>query len=154
MQWGDLLGHQTMTNVLFDKRRLSLHRQAVIHDSYHVFHNFLLLLQKKNKVGKPDRKHGLWFCMIEVVKCTVINIGRKKKHLQHTAPVWWQLTTYKRRVPTFQSASALLPPGPPQQEAQQIEYKHGGLGECAEEGFVVLLSLENVLWEESTGRSG
>lgn len=56
-------------------------------------------------------------------------------------------------MPALQSASALLPPGPPQQETQQIQDKHGGLGERAEEGFVVLLSLENVLWEESTGGS-
>lgn len=63
------------------------------------------------------------------------------------------LTTYKRRVSAFQSASALLPPRSPQQETQQIEHKHGGLGECAEKGFVVLLSLENVLREEATGGS-
>lgn len=56
--------------------------------------------------------------------------------------------TYKQRAPAFQSAGALLPPGPPQQEAQQIQHKHGGLGERAEEGFVVLLPLEDVLQEE------
>ncbi len=61
--------------------------------------------------------------------------------------------TYKGRVAPFQSAGALLPPGPPQQEAQQIEHKHGGLGECAEEGFVVLLSFEDVLQEEPTAGS-
>lgn len=59
------------------------------------------------------------------------------------------VTTYKRRVSAFQRAGALLPPGPPQQEAQQIQDKHGGLGECAEEGFVVLLPSENVLQKES-----
>lgn len=45
-------------------------------------------------------------------------------------------------------AGALLPPGTPQQETQQVQHKHGGLGERAEEGFVVLLPLENVLWKE------
>lgn len=75
------------------------------------------------------------------------------KTFKHTAPVWWEcgLTTYKRWVPAFQRAGALLPPRPPQQETKQVEHKHGGLGERAEEGFVVLLSLENVLKEESTG---
>lgn len=62
------------------------------------------------------------------------------------------MATYKRRVPPFQGASALLPPGPPQQETQQVQHKHGGLGECAEEGFVVLLSLEDVLHEEINRR--
>lgn len=71
----------------------------------------------------------------------------------NTLPRWRGsgLITHKRSVPAFQGAGALLPPGPPQQEAQQVQHKHGGLGECAEEGFVVVLSLENVLREESTG---
>lgn len=60
-------------------------------------------------------------------------------------------TTYKRGVaPAFQAAGALLPPGPPQQEAQQIQHKHGGLGEGAEEGLVVVLLLENVLQEKQS----
>lgn len=84
-----------------------------------------------------------------------MSFAEKKKHLntfKHTVHMLEEcaLTTYKRRVPAFESASALLPPGPPQQETQQIQHKHGGLGECAEEGFVVLLSLENVLRGEST----
>lgn len=84
--------------------------------------------------------------------------GEKKQYLKHLnilppCSECGALTTYKRRVSAFQSASALLPPRPPQQETQQIEYKHGGLGECAEEGFVVLLPLENILQEESTGGS-
>lgn len=56
-------------------------------------------------------------------------------------------------MPAFQRPGALLPPGPPQQETQQVEHEHGGLGERAEEGLVVLLPLENVLREESTGRT-
>lgn len=56
-------------------------------------------------------------------------------------------------MPPLQRAGALLPPGTPQQETQQIQHKHGGLGKGAEEGFVVFLLLENVLKEESTGRS-
>lgn len=56
-------------------------------------------------------------------------------------------------MPVLQRAGALLPPGTPEQETQQIQHKHGGLGEGAEEGFVVFLLLENVLKEESTGRS-
>lgn len=42
-------------------------------------------------------------------------------------------------------AGALLPPGPPQQETQQVEHEHGGLGEGAKEGLVVVLPLEDVL---------
>lgn len=74
---------------------------------------------------------------------------------EHTAPQWHinVLTTYKCSVPALQRAGALLPPGTPEEETQQIQHKHGGLGEGAEEGFVVLLLLENVLKEESTGRS-
>lgn len=53
----------------------------------------------------------------------------------------------------LQRAGALLPPGTPQQETQQIQHKHGGLGEGAEEGLVVFLLLENVLKAESTGGS-
>lgn len=53
--------------------------------------------------------------------------------------------TYKRRVAAFQSAGAPLPPWPPQQEPQQIQDEHGGLGERAEKGLVVLLTLEDVL---------
>lgn len=55
----------------------------------------------------------------------------------------------------LQGATALLPPGAPQQEAQQIENKHGGLGEGAEERFVVVLPLEDVLERRSAEkRSG
>lgn len=74
---------------------------------------------------------------------------------EHTAPQWCvdALTTYKCGVPVLQRAGALLPPGTPQQETQQIQHKHGGLGEGAEEGLVVFLLLENVLKVESTGGS-
>ena len=85
-----------------------------------------------------------------------VSVGREKRKcimFRHTAPRWRgsELITHKRSVPAFQGAGALLPPGPPQQEAQQVQHEHGGLRERAEERLVVVLSLENVLREESTG---
>lgn len=59
--------------------------------------------------------------------------------------------TYEGSVWSSQCPGALLPPGPPQQEAQQVQDKHGGLGEGAEERLVVLLPLEYVLERRDTG---
>lgn len=56
--------------------------------------------------------------------------------------------TYEGGPAAFQGARALLPPRPPQQEAQQVQHEHGRLGEGAEEGLVIVLSLENVLQKE------
>lgn len=66
-------------------------------------------------------------------------IGRRQGSLPHPH------RAYKRGVSAFERAGTLLPPGPPQQEPQQVEHKHGRLGEGAEEGLVVLLLPENVL---------
>lgn len=60
--------------------------------------------------------------------------------------------THEGRAPPLDGAGALLPPGPPQQETQQVEHEHGGLGESAEEGLVVVLSLEDVLPAERQHR--
>lgn len=87
-----------------------------------------------------------------IFKASFIHIytcQQHKKLCAHSAPWRWESgVAYKRRLPALHRAGALLPPGTPQQETQQIQHKHGGLSERAEEGFVVLLPLENVLWEE------
>lgn len=62
------------------------------------------------------------------------------------------MTTYKRGAVECQRAGTSLPPWAPQQEAEQVENKHGGSGEGAEEGFVVVLLLEDVLEREDTQR--
>lgn len=59
-----------------------------------------------------------------------------------------KVSTYEGGPAAFQGARALLPPWPPQQEAQQVQHEHGRLGEGAEEGLVIVLSLENVLQKE------
>lgn len=64
-----------------------------------------------------------------------------------------QCYTYKGSVSSPKTARALLPPWPPQQEPQQIQHKHGGLGERAEEGLIVLLPLEYVLGENRGEKS-
>lgn len=65
-----------------------------------------------------------------------------------------QCYTYKGCVSSLETARALLPPWPPQQEPQQVQHKHGGLGECAEEGLVVLLPLEYVLGKNRENTHG